>query len=263
MSKYLEVAVDTVLKTGKFLKKQFGLPKTVKHKGEIDIVTDSDLKAEEIIIKSLKKAFPSHHFLAEETVSTNRMPAKGYKWIIDPIDGTTNFAHGYPMFSISIALEYNSEIIAGTAYNPLSDELFTAEKDKGAYLNAKMIRVSSINRLSQSLLSTGFPYDIWKNPHKILEYNNRFQKKAQGIRRDGSAVMNLCYTACGRFDGFWEARLKPWDTASGILILKEAGGKITDFEGGKYSIYKDEILATNGKIHKEMINILSFKYFKF
>jgi len=256
MTKYLDLAIETALKTGKYLKKQFALPKLIKHKGEIDIVTNCDLKAEEIIIKSIKKAFPSHQFLAEETANTNKKPIAGYRWIIDPIDGTTNFAHGYPMFSVSIALEFNAEIIMGTAYNPLSNELFYAEKGKGAYLNDNKIHVSKTKLLSNSLLSTGFPYDIWKNPEKILEFNNIFQQKAQGIRRDGSAVIDLCYTACGKFDGFWEARLKPWDTASGVLILKEAGGKITDFKGNKYSIFSDSILATNGCIHAQMLEVL-------
>jgi myo-inositol-1(or 4)-monophosphatase len=257
MTKYLDIATETALKAGKYLKKQFYLPKSITHKSEIDIVTNCDLKSEETIIKSIKKVFPAHQFLAEETANTNKKPIKGYRWIIDPIDGTTNFAHGYPMFSVSIALEYNSEIITGVAYIPLLDELFYAEKGKGAYLNGKKISVSKTKRLSNSLLSTGFPYDIWKNPEEILEYNNRFQKKAQGIRRDGSAVIDLCYTACGKFDGFWEARLKPWDTASGILILKEAGGKVSDFKNNRYSIFSNSIVATNGHIHSQMLDVLN------
>lgn len=257
MNKYLDIAVETAIRAGRYLKARFKSPKHIKYKGEIDLVTDSDIGAEEIIIKSLKKAYPKHRILAEETMGQEQIPEKGYCWIIDPLDGTTNYAHGYPLFAVSIALEYNGEIILGVAYNPLLNELFTAELGKGALLNGKRIHVSSEKNISRALLATGFPYDIRRDSKTNLSYFSRFQLKAQNIRRDGSAVLNLCYTACGRFDGFWELKLKPWDTASGFLIVKEAGGKVTDFGGKGYSIYKKEILASNGLVHNEMLKILA------
>lgn len=256
MDKYLTLAAEAALKAGRHLKHKFKHPKLIKYKGEIDLVTDSDIEAQEIIIKCIRKVFPSHNILAEENFNTCAENAGGYRWIIDPIDGTTNFAHGYPFFAVSIALEHDGNIIAGAAYNPMMDELFTAQLGKGAYLNGKKIHVSPVKQLSKSLLVTGFPYDIKNNSEKLFKYNDIFLLKTQGVRRDGSAVLNLCYTACGRFDGFWEFRLKPWDTASGYLILKEAGGRITDFSGKKYNVYKKEILATNSLIHNQMLSIL-------
>lgn len=257
MHKHLETAVDTALTAGRYLKNRFKLPKHVDYKGEIDLVTDSDLGAEKIIIKSLKKAYPKYGILAEESSSGYRERIKGYRWIIDPLDGTTNFAHGYPMFAVSIALEYSGKILLGVAYNPLTKELFTAQVGQGAFLNGRKIYVSGIKELSKSLLATGFPYDIHGDSKTNLDYHNRFILRTQGVRRDGSAVMNLCYTACGKFDGFWELKLKPWDTASGFLLVKEAGGKVSDFKGSKYNIYKKEILAANGLIHKQMLDVLA------
>lgn len=256
MNRHLEVAIETALKAGRYLKKRFRSPKHIEYKGEIDLVTDSDIAAEEIIIKSLKKAYPLYRILAEETAGRYPVSKKGYCWIIDPIDGTTNFAHGYPLFAISIALEYNGEIQLGVAYNPLLNEVFTAQTGKGAFLNGKRIHVSSTKNISQALLATGFPYDIRHDSKTNLDYFARFQLKAQNIRRDGTAVLNLCYTACGRFDGFWELKLKPWDTASGFLMVKEAGGRVTDFKGGRYNIYKKEIIASNALIHNAMLKVL-------
>lgn len=255
MNKYLETAIETALKAGRYLRRRFKAPKHVEYKGEIDLVTDSDIGAEEIIIESLGKAYPGHEILAEETRNIGQKSKKGYRWIIDPIDGTTNFAHGYPLFAVSIALEYNGIVTLGVAYNPLLNEIFTAQAGRGTYLNGRKIHVSATKTLSRSLLATGFPYDIRQDSKTNLDYFGRFQLKAQNIRRDGSAVLNLCYTACGRLDGFWELKLKPWDTASGHLLVKEAGGMVTDFSGRRYNINKKEILATNGIIHKEMIKI--------
>lgn len=256
MSKYLEIAVETALKAGKYLRERFKHPKHIEYKGEIDLVTDSDFGAEEIIINSLRKAYPQHRILAEETTGAYQISKQGYCWVIDPIDGTTNFAHGYPLFAISIALEYNGRIILGVAYSPLLDELFTAQLGKGAYLNGDKINVSKTKDLSQSLLATGFPYDIRRDSKTNLRYFSGFQLRAQDIRRDGSAVLNLCYTACGRFDGFWELKLKPWDTASGFLMVKEAGGKVSDFSGNRFNIYEKEIAASNGLIHRQMLETL-------
>lgn len=257
MKNYFEIAVETALKAGKYLKKRFTYPKHIGYKGEIDLVTDSDIGSEQLIINSLKKAFPKHKILAEESSGLYKPSKKGYRWLIDPLDGTTNFAHGYPVFSVSIALEYNGKIILGVVYNPLLNELFTAQLGKGAYLNSNKIHISKTESLSESLLATGFPYDIRHDSKTNLKYFVAFQLKSQNIRRAGSAALDLCYTACGRFDGFWELKLKPWDTAAGYLILKEAGGKITDFCGERYNIYKKEILATNGLIHLQMLKVLN------
>lgn len=258
MDQYLDIAIETAIKAGRYLKKKFRYPRQIRYKGEINLVTDSDIEAERIIIETIKKAYPGHRILAEETMGTTETSENGFCWIIDPIDGTTNFAHGYPLFAVSIALEYNGNIILGVAYNPLLDELFTAQTGKGAYLNGKRIHVSSTRELGRSLLATGFPYDIRESSKTNIEYFSRFQLKAQDIRRDGSAVLNLCYTACGRFDGFWELKLNPWDTASGVLIVTEAGGKVTDFSGNVFNIYKKEILASNGLIHEQMLEVLRF-----
>lgn len=256
MTKQFDLAIEAAIKTGRYLKKMFYLPKDVCYKGEIDIVTDSDIKAEKIIINSIKKAFPKHDIVAEETKNFYNRKSKGFRWIIDPIDGTTNFAHGYPFFCVSIGLEFDGKIILGAIYNPLLNELFTAQAGRGAYLNNKKIKVSDASLMSKSLLSTGFPYDIRRDSRTNLKYFTEFQLKSLNVRRDGSAALDICYVACGRFDGFWELKLKPWDTAAASLILKEAGGKITNFNGTKYNIYKDETLATNGLIHNQMLEIL-------
>lgn len=258
MQKYLKTATNTALEAGRLLKRNFSRPKKIAFKGEIDMVTDSDLGSEEIIIKSLKKAFPNHEILAEEANGkTKPGKNKGYRWIIDPLDGTTNFAHNYPLFAVSIALEYKGKIILGVAYNPLLNELFTAITGRGAYLNGKKISVSKQKKLDKSFLATGFPYNFRQTAKRNLDYFGKLQMAAQDIRRDGSAVLNMCYVACGRFEGFWEMNLQPWDTAAGLLIVKEAGGLVTDFSGKKFSVYKGNTLASNGKIHKQMLKILS------
>ena len=257
MKKHYDIAVETALKAGKYLKSRIKKPKKIQFKGEINLVTDSDLGSEKIIINSIKKAFPNHKILAEETSKSYKPKKNEYYWVIDPLDGTTNFAHGYPLFAVSIALIYNEQILLGVAYNPMLNELFTAQKGRGAYLNGKEIKVSDTSNLSKGLLATGFPYDIKKDPKTNLLNYAKFQLSARDIRRDGSAVLNLCYTACGRFDGFWESKLHPWDTASGFLIVKEAGGRVTDFGGKKFNIYKKGILASNGLLHNSMLKVLN------
>lgn len=256
-NKFKKTAVDAAKKAGLLLKKNIGKAHRIEFKGAIDIVTEMDKNAENLIIKTLKKAFPKHGILTEE--SDEQKSASEYRWIIDPLDGTTNYSHGFPVFCVSIALEKDGEIVLGVVFNPMLNELFTAEKGKGAYLNNKKIKVSHIKELTKSLLATGFPYDVRTSEQNNIANFANFAVKAQAIRRAGSAALDMCYIACGRFDGFWELKLKPWDTAAAMLIINEAGGVVTDFKGRPFSFYSGETLASNGLIHAEMIDILQNK----
>jgi myo-inositol-1(or 4)-monophosphatase len=211
--------------------------------------------AEAAVIEILEKAFPDHGILTEE--SKGREGSGSYRWILDPLDGTTNYAHGYPFFCVSLALEKDRHIIWGIIYDPLRDELFEAAVGMGAMVNGKPLTVSNTRHIQQSFLCTGFPYDMRESREDNLRYFSRFAKIAQAIRRDGSAALDLCYVAMGRFDGFWEMKLNPWDVAAGSLIVTEAGGRVTDFSGGLFTINGQEILATNGRIHDEMLKVLS------
>ncbi len=222
-----------------------------------NLVTEVDKKSESKIIEIIKNNFPDDSILSEEIGSIEA--GSNCKWIIDPIDGTINYAHGIPLFCVSIGIEKDGEIIMGLVYNPLSGEKFFAEKNKGAFLNEKKISVTNEKNLRKALLVTGFPYDSSRNPNKPVDVFGRFVMLDIPIRRLGSAALDLCWTACGRFDGFWEYNLNPWDTAAGFLILKEAGGKVTDFNGKDYSVYSKEILATNGLLHEDILKIIQNK----
>ena len=256
-NKFKKIAITAAKNAGLILKKNLGKPRSIEYKGVIDIVTEMDRKAEDLIIKTIKKEFPEHGILTEE--SNERKSSSEYRWIIDPLDGTTNYSHGYPVFCVSIALEKEGEIILGVVYDPVLGELFTAEKDKGAFVNNKKIKVSKVRELTKSLLATGFPYDVRTSRQNNLDHFSNFAVKAQAIRRAGSAALDMCYVAYGRFDGFWEIKLKPWDTAAAMLIIREAGGMVTDFNGGPFSMYSGETLASNGLIHNEMLNVLHHK----
>ncbi|MBI3995793.1 MAG: inositol monophosphatase, partial [Nitrospirae bacterium] len=214
--------------------------------------------AEAVVIRTLRKQFPKHRFLAEEGGAQDTADSIGsiHKWIIDPLDGTTNFAHSYPTFCVSIGLEVEGEIVLGVVYDPLREEIFLAEKGKGAVMNGRPIHVSKIEKLNAGLLVTGFAYDVREDLMNNLDHFGKFSLRAQGVRRTGSAALDLCYVACGRFDGFWEMKLAPWDTAAAYLIATEAGATVTDFSNRPYSIYLKEILASNGRIHREMVEIL-------
>lgn len=251
---YLDYAIKTARKAGEFIIKRLGKVESISYKGRINLVTDVDKLSEEVIVKSLKKAFPEHSFLAEEiyTKETNST----FKWIIDPLDGTTNYAHGFPFFSVSIALQKEREIILGIVYDPTRNEMFTAIKSRGSYLNKKRIYVSKVTRLERAFLATGFSYNIKDAKENNIEHFTNFIYRAQAIRRAGSAALDLAYVACGRFDGFWELDLKPWDTAAGTLLVKEAGGRVSDFSGKPHPLYTSEVLASNRRIHKDMIKIL-------
>lgn len=250
----MTTALEAALEAGKMLRTGLGGRRKISYKGTVDLVTDIDNRAQEVIYSRLFAAFPGHGFLAEEGLS--RGEKSEFVWIFDPLDGTTNYAHRLPIFSVSISLEYQRKIILGVVYDPMREEMFRAASGRGAYLNGKRIRVSSVDDLNKSLLATGFPYDIRRSRVNNISHFNHFILRAQAVRRCGSAAMDLCNVACGRFDGFWELKLKPWDMAAGALIVQEAGGRISDFDGGEFSIYKKEALATNGLIHETMIRVL-------
>lgn len=252
----LQTAIEAARQAGAYLKEHSGKAKQIDRKlgQETNLVTEIDRGSEAIVIERITKDFPGHTFLGEE--SGDHRNVSDYKWVIDPLDGTTNFTHGLPIFCVSIALEYKNEVLLGVIYDPNLDELFTAEKGKGAFLNGRPIRVSQTDTLIDSLLVTGFPYDIKDNPLHAVEHFENFLKVSQAVRRLGSAALDLCYTAAGRFDGFWEVRLNSWDMAAGVLIVQEAGGRWTDFEGNKSTIYIPQMLATNGIIHDQMVEVL-------
>ena len=259
-AEYLMASEEAARKAGQLLKENISKSDEIFYKGAVDLVTPFDTKAQRTILDHLSSFFPDHGYLAEEGLSQNK--GAEMRWIIDPLDGTTNYAHHFPVFTISIALERRSEIILGLVYDPMREEMFSALKGKGAFLNDKKISVSDIDELDKSLLATGFPYDVRVNQENNVSHFNNFIIRAQGIRRCGSAAMDLCYVACGRFDGFWELKLKPWDVAAGTLIVQEAGGQVSDFRGGEFSIFGSEVLATNGAIHQQMVDILELKEYQ-
>lgn len=227
----------------------------IEHKGEIDLVTEVDIACEKIILDAIKEKFSTDSILAEESAEKSGSSAR--RWIIDPVDGTTNLAHRFPFVAVSIGVEENDELTYGVVYNPIMNELFEAQLGKGAYLNGAPIRVSSTDKIKNSLIATGFPYDRWqKGDYYIKEYL-AFMQRCQAVRRCGSAAIDLCYCACGRVDGFFERKLHPWDMAAGSLILKEAGGKVNRFDGSNWHYRDDTILASNSKIHHEMQTILA------
>jgi myo-inositol-1(or 4)-monophosphatase len=259
VKKFRETAIRAARAAGRVLLRSFSKGIRVDYKGEVDLVTEADRAAEAVIIETLRKQFPGHRFLAEEggEQTTSRSSDSDPKWIIDPLDGTTNYAHAFPIFSVSIGLEVAGEIILGLVYDPLRKEIFLAEKGRGATLNGAPIRVSEIEKINASLLVTGFAYDVRDDLRNNLDHFTQFSLRAQGVRRTGSAALDLCYVACGRFDGFWEMKLSPWDTAAGSLVAREAGATVTDFSNRPFSVYAKEILASNGRIHREMVEILA------
>ena len=250
----LDFAVSVARDAGRLLRDRLGSRIDITHKGAINIVTDVDLASERLIRDRIATHYPRHEVLAEEggLVETR----SEYRWIVDPLDGTTNYAHGLPVFCVSIALEHLGQTILGVVYDPMRDEMFTAERGGGAALNGRPIRVSTTADLLQSLLSTGFPYDIKTSNLTNLDHWANFAMNAQALRRIGAAALDLSYVAAGRFDGFWELSLSPWDMAAGALIVSEAGGRVTDFQGSAFSNYKPEVIASNGLIHQRMVEVL-------
>jgi myo-inositol-1(or 4)-monophosphatase len=255
----INVAIEAAREAGKFLRLSVGKVRNVEQKKgeERNLVSEIDRGAEERIISIIKRRYPSHAFLAEES-GGSEAPTE-YRWIIDPLDGTTNFLHGVPIFSTSIAVEHKGEVIAGVVYDPMADEMYTAEKGSGAFLNGKRLKVSTASRMIQSLLVTGFPYDISQNPEQAVERFVEFLMAAQGVRRLGSAALDLSYVAAGRFEGFWEVSLNPWDMAAGALFVREAGGTTTDMTGVPLNIYQKGVVASNGLIHEAMLEVLRVK----
>jgi len=255
MNRYLLKAQQLAKEAGQYQRSKLWTPLQVEHKGAIDLVTEVDKSSEELLVGGLQAAFPEHDFLAEENLYPDR--GKSHKWIIDPLDGTTNFAHGFPWFAVSIALEFEGTIVLGVVYHTMMDEMFTAVKGEGAYLNGTRIAVSSRSPLRGSLLATGFPYDSATDPENNFVHFANFQMGCRGIRRAGAAALDLAYVAAGRFDGFWECKLKPWDVAAGQLLVAEAGGKVTGYSGEPYSVYNHRIVASNELIHAEMLTTLA------
>ena len=253
-NEFLEEARGAALEAGRMLRSGLDAGRQVSYKGVVDLVTNFDQQAQELIFGRLAAAFPSHGFLAEEGLSRGEQGE--FRWVFDPLDGTTNFAHRFPVFTVSIALEYQGRVILGVVYDPTRDEMFEAMEGEGAFLNGRRVRVSAVDDLNRSLLATGFPYDLRESPVNNIAHFNRFLKRAQAVRRCGSAAMDLCYVACGRFDGFWELKLKPWDHAAGSLIVREAGGRVSDFQGNEFKIASQESLASNGLIHEAMMSVL-------
>lgn len=254
MVKLKSFAVDLARQAGLLLKKKFSQKHKIHYKGDINIVTEADKMSEDLIINSIRHNFPDHGILSEESPAISG--SGEMRWIIDPLDGTTNYAHGFPVFCVSIALQRHDDVILGVIYDPMRDELFSAVRGKGAYLNGKKLAVSSVKNISRSLLATGFPYDIRDSRENNLDNFNLMAVNVQAIRRAGAAALDLAYLAAGRFDGFWELKLKPWDTAAGCLMVTESGGKVSDLFGKRWDVFSLHLLASNSLIHKKMIDIL-------
>jgi myo-inositol-1(or 4)-monophosphatase len=246
--------LEAIHKAGTVVRANFGKVQRITKKDEFNLVTEIDKASEAAALRVILKRFPDHSILAEESPAVE---GSGCRWIIDPIDGTTNFAHGFPIVSVSIAFERDGRLEMGAVLDPTRNELFFGERGRGAFLNGKRIRVSKVKTLSDSLVVTGFPYDRKKNPEDYLNLLRAFLTKVQCIRRTGSAAMDLCYVAAGRFDGYYEMKLNPWDKAAGMLIAAEAGGKLTDFSGSPLTLSSIQNLATNGLIHAEMLAALA------
>lgn len=251
---FLGTAEEAARTGGNILMSHFGRPLDIEFKGDANLVTVADRLSEDAIVSIITGSYPGHQIMAEEGTTNNNISE--YRWIIDPLDGTTNFAHSFPLFAVSIGLELEGKMVMGVVYDPVRGECFTAMDGCGAYLNGRAIHVSDVETLDRSLLATGFPYDRRINPDEYLFHFREFLKTAQEIRRPGAATIDMCYVASGRFDGFWEPKLQPWDIAAAAVIVKEAGGRLSDYKGGEFSIYGKETVASNGKIHGEMLDVL-------
>ncbi len=255
MKEFLQSAEEACRIAGKLQLEGLKRAKRIEFKGSINLVTDVDKACELAIVELLQGRFPDHDILAEE--GSGRRKDSEYKWVIDPLDGTTNYAHGYRLWAVSIALEYKGEIVVAAVHEPNHDEMFLAEKGAGATLNGERIRVSETAELGHAMLTTGFAYNVREAKNNNLDNFENFLMRARAIRRDGVAAIDLCYVADGRFDGFWELNLFPWDVAAGFLMIQEAGGRVSDFRGNPFDIYSKEILASNGRLHEAMVEVLA------
>lgn len=254
----LNFIVQVARDAGNVLVDRLGRALQVSNKGAIDLVTEADLASEKLIIERIRSHYPRHAILAEESGASEdsgNPSAAEWKWIIDPLDGTTNYAHGYPCFCVSIGVERAGKLELGVVYDPMRNEMFAAERGQGATLNERPVRVSKVDDLGRAMLCTGFPYNVRERPDFARDFTN-FTMHAQAVRRDGSAALDLAYIACGRFDGFWEDGLNPWDLAAGVLLIEEAGGRVTDFNGTTLDIYSAKVIASNGLIHDSMRQVL-------
>jgi len=258
MDEFERVARVAVVEAGERLRLAWRESKVIQYKGPVDLVTETDRELEALVVRHLQREFPQHRIVAEEGTggAPEQEQAAEYVWYLDPLDGTTNFAHGYPSFAISLALARGSELLFGIVHDPIADETFAARRDGGATLNGEPIHVSTVDDLDRSLIGTGFPYDRRQQADFYLGFVADFIRNAQGVRRKGSAALDLCYVACGRLDGFWEWKLRPWDTAAGALMVREAGGIVSDFRGGVFDVHGEQTLASNGPLHPAMIEVL-------
>jgi myo-inositol-1(or 4)-monophosphatase len=252
--RFLAVATEAALRAGRLQLERYASGVAVEYKGEINLVTEVDRACELAILETIRSRYPDHDIVTEETDLART--GSRHVWFVDPLDGTTNFAHSSPMFCASVALAVGGEIVAGAVYDPVRDELFTAERGGGAHLNGRRLEVSRADELIRSLLITGFPYDLHRKLDARLKLFNRIMGVARAVRRDGSAALDLCYVAAARADGFWEEILNPWDMHAGRLVVEEAGGRATRFDGSALGLGPGEIVATNGRIHEAMIDVL-------
>ena len=254
MQSLLEKATAAVLEAGEIIKESYNKPKKIKHKGRIDLVTETDLAVEKFLKAKLAEILPGSSFLAEETSGDADLVDR--TWIIDPFDGTTNFAHGLPMVATSVALWENGQVVLGIVNLPILNEVFTAVRGGGAFMNGEPVHVSDCGSLEESLIATGFPYAIEEHVDFITDALSRVLVKTQGVRRPGAAAFDLAYTACGRYEGYYENSLKPWDMAAGWLLVEEAGGRVTEYGLGEFNLYSPMILATNSRIHEKLDGLI-------
>ena len=251
----LAFAMATARDAGAILRERFGVNRTIEFKGVVDLVTDADRASEQLVASRLRATFPNHRVVGEEGIASSSGDENGYVWVVDPLDGTTNYAHGYPHFGVSIALAHDQDVLVGVIYDPMRDELFAAERGKGASLNGKAIGVTEESELIRSLVATGFAYDLSLRDAQ-LDIWRRMQGVTRGIRRDGAAALDLAWTAAGRLDGFWEDPLQPWDMAAGSLLVTEAGGRISAYANAPYNAFGTGAVATNGRIHDAILAII-------
>ena len=254
---YLQTAIDAVRRAGEIQRQASRGTFEIRKKGTIDLVTEVDVAVERMVRALIAERYPDHDVLGEELGGPGEGERSRYCWICDPLDGTTNFAHGLPLFCSTIALEVDGELRVGAVYDPTRDELFTAIRGGGAFLNGERIRVSTAATLIDSLLVTGFPYSVQEKLDEMLGLFGRFLSKARAVRRLGSAALDMCYVAAGRLDGFWEEGLNAWDIAGGVLIVQEAGGRITSLDGGPFVLRSGRIIASNGLLHDEMRAVIA------
>ena len=255
---YLATAVEIVLRAGEIQRRRRDSGFRIDKKGAIDLVTEVDLECERLCRDILAERFPSHDILAEELSSGPTEAARApYRWVFDPLDGTTNYAHGLPIFCASLSLELDGRAIVGAIFDPSRQELFTGERGGGAFLNGQPLRPSTVATLGDALLVTGFPYDVRRKLDELLAMFGAFLAASRAVRRLGSAALDLCYVAAGRFDGFWEQHLKPWDVSAGALIVEEAGGLVTGMDGTPFSPAAAHLVASNGPLHASMVRLIS------